>query len=134
MRPTYCLATLAIGAILAVGLTPAFAGTEAQYPTVYTKFKYKLDDGVATFKGTITSGKGGCIPDRKVTLYRTKSGHTKKLGGDHTNKKGKFEIDLGNGRPSNGEYYSEIKQTNIGSSSNKKICLGRTSGSVTLSG
>ncbi len=132
MRPTHWLAALAIGAILALGASAAFAAT-TQYPTVFTKFKYKLDGGVATFKGDINSSKGGCVPDRKVKLYRKKNGNTKKLGGDHTNNKGKFEIDLGNGPPSDGKYYATIKQTNIGSSSNKKICLARTSGSVKLS-
>lgn len=132
MRHTYRLAALVIGAILALGVSSAFAGT-TQYPTVFTKFKYKLDNGVATFKGEINSPKGGCIGDRKVKLYRKKSGNTKKLGGDHTNNKGKFEIGLGKGPPSDGKYYATIKQTNIGSSQNKKICLARTSGSVKLS-
>jgi hypothetical protein len=101
---------------------------------VFTKFKYKLENGVATFKGEIDSAKGGCVPDRKVKLYRQKSGNTDKVGGDHTNNKGKFEIDLGSGPPKTGKYYATIKQAKIGSSSNKKTCLGRTSGSVKISG
>jgi hypothetical protein len=129
MRYTHWLATLVIGAILALGVSPAFAGT-TQYPTVFTKFKYKLDGGVATFKGEIDSTKGGCVGDRKVKLYRQHSGNTDKVGGDHTNNKGKFEIDLGNGPPKDGKYYAEIKQTKL---SSDKTCLGRTSGSVKLS-
>lgn len=117
--------------LLAAGLLTAgiaFAGT-AEYPTAFTKFKYKLADGEATFKGEINSSKGGCIKDRPVKLYRQHSGKTKKIGGDHTNGKGKFEIDLGSGRPGDGKYYAKIKQTTIGSGT----CLDRTSGSVKLS-
>jgi hypothetical protein len=122
------LTALAVSAIVALAATPALAGG-SQYPTLFTKFKYKLDGGVATFKGEIGSVKGGCVPDRKVKLYRQHSGETDKVGGDHTNNKGKFEIDLGNGPPRDGKYYAEIKQTKL---SSDKTCLGRTSGSVKI--
>jgi hypothetical protein len=128
MRQTRCLAVLATSAIVALGGTAAFAGT-TQYPTVFTKFKYKLADGEATFKGQIGSQKGGCIQDRPVKLYRQHSGKTKKIGGDRTKNNGKFEIDLGTGRPGDGKYYAKVKQTGISSGT----CLGRTSGSVKLS-
>jgi hypothetical protein len=128
MRPAHRLAGLAIGATVMLGASSAAADT-AEYPTAFTKFKYKLDGGVATFKGEIDSSKGGCVTGRKVTLYRQHSGKTKKVGGDHTNSKGKFEIDLGNGRPSDGKYYAKINQSSIG----KGTCLDRTSGSVKLS-
>ena len=123
------LTAWAVGALVALTAAPALAGSSTQYPTLFTKFKYKLDGGVATFKGEIDSSKGGCVGDRKVKLYRQHSGTTDKVGGDHTNNKGKFEIDLGNGPPRDGKYYSEIKQTKI----NSGTCLGRTSGSVKLS-
>ena len=124
---------VAVGAIVALGVGTASAAP-TQYPTVFTKFKYKAENGVATFKGQIDSPKGGCVPDRKVRLYRKKSGNTDKVGGDHTDGKGKFEIGLGSGPPKQGKYYAEIKQTNIGASGNKKTCLGRKSGSVKISG
>jgi hypothetical protein len=128
MRPAHWLAALVATAIVAMGANPASAGT-TEYPTAFTKFKYKLDGGVATFKGEIDSPKGGCVGGRKVKLYRQHSGNTKKVGGDHTNNKGKFEIDLGNGPPRDGKYYAEIKQTAIGSGT----CLARTSPSVKVS-
>ena len=132
MRHTHWLAALAIGAILALGASAAFAAT-TQYPTVFTKFKYKLDGGKAEFKGLIGSQKGGCLSDRKVKLFRQKNGNKSKLGGDHTDGKGKFVIDLGSGPPKDGKYYAEVLQTKIGSSSNRKTCLARTSGSIKLS-
>jgi hypothetical protein len=127
------LAAFAVSAFVALGPGTASAGT-TEYATVFTKFKYKLKNGAAEFKGQIDSSKGGCVPDRKVKLYRRKSGNTDKIGGDHTNGKGKFEIDLGSGPPRNGKYYAEIKQTKIGNSPSKKTCLARTSGSVKISG
>jgi hypothetical protein len=92
-------------------------------------FKYKLENGVGTFKGTIAASKGGCVEDRAVKLYRQASGDTKELGADHTNGKGRFEIDLGAGSPKKGKYYAKIKEAKLGSST----CLARTSPSVRLS-
>jgi hypothetical protein len=132
MRPTSRLAPVAVSVLVVVGSGTASAGT-TQYPTAFTKFKYKLENGKATFKGQIDSPKGGCVPDRKVKLFRKKSGNTKSLGADHTNNKGKFEFDLGSGPPKQGKYYAKVKQATIGSSSNKKTCLDRTSPSVKLS-
>ena len=106
--------SLLVVAICLVATGSALAGGNT-YPTAYTKFKYELDDGEASFKGQIDSTKGNCVKDRKVVLYRKKNGDKKKLGGDHTNNKGKFDIDLGSGRPKNGTYYAKIKQTTIGS-------------------
>jgi hypothetical protein len=121
---------MAVVAVVALGPGTAAAGGE-QYPTVFTKFKYKLSGGEAQFKGQIDSSKGGCVPDRKVKLFRKKSGDTDKVGGDHTDNKGKFEIDVGS--PKDGKYYVEAKQAKIGSSSSPKTCLARTSGSVKIS-
>lgn len=132
MRAAGLVAALAAAAVLVLVAGTASASV-TQYPTVFTKFKYKLDNGKAEFKGQIGSQKGGCVPDRKVKLFRQKNGKKSKLGGDRTNGKGHFEIDLGSGRPKNGKYYAEVLQTKIGSSSNRKTCLARTSGSVKLS-
>ncbi len=129
MRRIRWLIAVAVCAV-AASIAHVAIAADTQYPTAFTKFKYKLDAGVATFKGQIDSPKGGCVSDRKVKLYRQHGGKTDKVGGDHTNNKGKFEIDLGNGRPKDGKYYSTVKQAQL---SSDKTCLSRTSGSVTLS-
>jgi hypothetical protein len=127
-RPAIALAV--VTAAIGVSLFPAAPAPAAtQYPTVFTKFKYKLEDGKATFKGTIDSPKGGCVKDRKTVLYRQHNGNTDKVGGDHTNNKGKFEIDLGNAAPGNGKYHAKVKQSKLGDNT----CLARTSGSVKVS-
>jgi hypothetical protein len=122
--------TLAMAAVIGPGI--AIAGGK-QYATFFTAFKYKLKDGKAEFKGAIDSSKGNCVPDRKVVLYRKKNGETKKLGGDHTNNKGKFEIDLGSGPPKNGTYQAVVNKAKIGDSKQKNTCLSRSSPKLKLS-
>jgi hypothetical protein len=124
--------TLITGAMLAAVLAPAGAlagGTS--YPTSFTKFKYEISNGEASFKGKIDSPKSNCIPDRKVKLIRKKNGDEKKVGDDKTNGKGKFQIDLGSGPPKDGKYYAEAKSATVGDNGN--TCLAKTSGSVKLS-
>ena len=124
--------SMAIGAALAAMIAPASAlagGTS--YPTSFTKFKYEIDNGQASFKGKIDSPKSNCIPDRKVKLIRKKNGDEKKVGDDKTNGKGKFAIDLGSGPPKDGKYYAEVKAATVGNNGNS--CLAKTSGSIKLS-
>jgi len=134
MNPIHRRVVIAALAVVAAAVAVPGPATAAntQYPTFFTKFKYELKDGEATFKGKIDSSKGGCVGDRKVVLYRKKNGENKKLGGDHTNEKGKFSIDLGNGPPKNGTYHAVVNKSKIGSS-NDKTCLDRKSPSLKLS-
>jgi hypothetical protein len=102
----------------------ADAGTNPQYPTVFTKFKYK---GGESFSGKIDSTKGGCVGGRKVILFRKHDGNSDKVGSDHTEDSGKFKIELSGGPPKDGKYYAKVKQSKLG---NGAICLERESGSV----
>jgi hypothetical protein len=124
--------SIVTGAVLAAIVAPpaAMAGGTS-YPTTFTKFKYEISNGEASFKGKIDSPKSNCIPDRKVKLIRKKSGDEKKVGDDKTNGKGKFDIDLGSGAPKEGKYYAEVKAATVGNNGN--TCLARTSGSIKLS-
>ena len=108
IRIVAVVAALAFVAAVAVP-TGALAGGK-QYPTFYTKFKYVLKNGDSKFKGQIDSTKGNCIKDRKVVLYLKKNGNKKKLGGDHTNNKGHFDIDLGKAKAKKGTYVSQVNQ------------------------
>jgi hypothetical protein len=130
-RTALTLGALVVAAALALP-TAALAGGN-QYPTFYTAFKYKLKNGESSFKGTIDSPKGNCIKDRKVVLYLKKNGDKTKLGGDHTNNKGKFDIDLGKAKVKKGTYFSQVNQAKIGNSGNKNVCLETKSGSVKIS-
>ena len=130
-RIAAALGVIAIAVAVAVP-SGALAGGK-QFPTFFTAFKYKLKNGESSFKGQIDSTKGNCIKDRKVVVYLKKNGDKKKLGGDHTNNKGKFDIDLGKANPKKGTYFSQVNQAKIGNSGNKNVCLETKSGSVKVS-
>jgi hypothetical protein len=124
----------AIASALLIGVLGAAAGAASadstQYPTFFTKFKYK---GGESFSGNIDSPKSGCVDGRKVVLYRKQNGNQKKLGGDKTDENGKFKISLSGGQIQNGKYYAIVKQDKIG---NGAVCLEKQSGyvKVTISG
>jgi hypothetical protein len=122
-----------VASIAALGLLAVAPALGAgQYPTAFTKFKYELSGGEAEFIGKIASSKGACVDGRKVKLFRKHHGNETKLGGDHTNGKGKFVIDLGSGTPRKGSYHAEVKQAKVGDS-NQNTCLARSSPTVKLS-
>ncbi len=125
---------VAVACLAAIGPASALAGGN-QYPTFFTAFKYKLKNGESKFKGQIDSTKGNCVVYRKVVLYRKKSGDKKKLGGDHTNNKGKFDIELGGGNPKSGTYFAVVNQAKIGDNDGKKnTCLSQKSPKLKLTG
>lgn len=127
-------AVAAVACVAVIGPASALAGGN-QYPTFFTAFKYKLKNGESKFKGQIDSTKGNCVGDRKVVLYRKKSGDKKKLGGDHTNNKGKFDIELGGGNPKSGTYFAVVNQAKIGDNDGKKnTCLSQKSPKLKLTG
>ena len=127
-------AVAAVACVAAIGPASALAGGN-QYPTFFTAFKYKLKNGESKFKGQIDSTKGNCVGDRKVVLYRKKSSDKKKLGGDHTNNKGKFDIELGGGNPKSGTYFAVVNQVKIGDNEGKKnTCLSQKSPKLKLTG
>lgn len=127
---------LTVSVLIAIAIAipgQAIAGGN-DYATFFTAFKYKLKNGDAKFKGQIDSGKGNCVKGRKVVLYRKKNGDKKKLGGDHTSSKGKFDIDLGQGKPKSGTYFAEVNQAKIGDNDGKKnTCLSTKSPKLKLS-
>jgi len=127
-------AVAAVACVAAIGPASALAGGN-QYPTFFTAFKYKLKNGESEFKGQIDSTKGNCVGDRKVVLYRKENGDMKKLGGDHTNNKGKFDVELGGGKPKSGTYFAVVNQAKIGDNEGKKnTCLSQKSPKLKLTG
>lgn len=129
-----CRVAIALLASMAIALPASALAGGKQYATFFTAFKYKLKNGESKFKGQIDSTKGNCVKDRKVVLYRKKNGDKKKLGGDHTNAKGKFDIELGKAKPKSGTYFAEVNQAKIGNNDGKKnVCLSTKSPKLKLS-
>jgi hypothetical protein len=129
-RPnTKLIAAVAAVALLAIVATTAWAAT-TKYPTVFTEFKLKAGSSGGKFNGQIDSTKGKCVNKRQVKLFRKHNGNKKKLGGDKTNSKGKFSIDI-SGKLKNGSYYSKVSKKDF--DSGKKVCEDRTSGTIKIS-
>lgn len=109
---------------LALCAAPALAAASgSQSPTFFTKFKWK---GGKSFSGLIGSPNSHCVRDRKVILYRKKSGNAHKEGSDRTEGNGKFKIEL-SGKIQEGKYYAVVKQAKL---NNGDVCAERQSGSV----
>jgi hypothetical protein len=122
--------SLVVGAIVALGAGTASAGS-VPYPTYFREFTLKASASHGDFKGKIGSPKAKCVNERKVKLYRKHSGAKQKLGGDKTNAKGKFAIDLSKPKLKDGSYYAKVKKKGFDNGS--KVCLDVTSGTIKVS-
>jgi hypothetical protein len=90
------IAALAIAAVLA---TSAAAASSFR-TTVIVSLKFPA------FHGKLASPKHGCIKDRKVKLFRSRSGPDKLLGTDKSEDNGRWSIPIGN-RLTSGAYYAK---------------------------
>ena len=126
---TKLIAALAAVALLAIVATTAWAAT-TKYPTIFTEFKLQAGSSGGKFKGQIDSTKSKCVNGRQVKLFRKHNGNQKKLGGDKTDSKGKFSIDI-SGKLKNGSYYSKVSKKDF--DSGKKVCKSVESGKIKIS-
>src|SRR4051794_20956521 len=124
MAPSRTTAAVAVAALLIAAGGAAASTGPTQYPTFFTKFKFK---GGELFAGEISSPKGGCVGGRKVKLFLKQNGNQNSLGGDKTDSKGKFKIELSGGPLQEGKYYAKVKQDRLG---NGDVCLKKQSGYV----
>lgn len=125
---TRLIALLLAVSVLALGAGAAWAATK--YPTVFTEFKLKTSSSGGKFKGQIDSTKGKCVNKRQVKLFRKHNGNKKKLGGDKTDDKGNFSIDI-SGKLKDGSYYAKVSKKDF--DNGKKVCEDVTSGKIKLS-
>jgi len=96
------IVSLAIGAILVV---PA-SGAASFKTQVIVSLKFPA------FHGKLASPKGGCIKDRKVKLFRVRSGPDKLLGTDRSEDNGKWSIPIGKRLTSGGYYAKAVARGN----------------------
>jgi hypothetical protein len=90
------IASLAILALLAVPVAAS-----ASFKTrVIVSLKFPA------FHGKLASPRAGCVKDRKVKLFRTRSGPDKLLGTDKSEDNGKWSIPIGK-RLTSGGYYAK---------------------------
>jgi len=93
---------LALTAAIAIGaLTPA---TAQDMPF---ESKIRLKDSFPAFHGKVKSDSSQCIFDRKIRLFKVKSGEDKVLGKTRTDAEGRWEILM---EPKSGVYYAKVNQ------------------------
>jgi hypothetical protein len=86
---------------LAGALLPAVSAAGSSYSTkVIVSLKFPA------FHGKLKAGKSACATDRKVKLFRQRSGPDKLLGTDESNAKTKWSIPIGK-RLTSGSYYAK---------------------------
>jgi hypothetical protein len=96
------IVSLAIGALLAVPATGA-----ASFKTrVIVSLKFPA------WHGKLASPKGACIEDRKVKLFRLRSGPDKLLGTDKSEDNGTWSIPIGKRLTSGGYYAKAVARGN----------------------
>jgi len=98
-RRSALLAVLIVA--LAGALFPAASVAGLGYST-----KFIVSLKFPAFHGTLKSGKGICVKDRRVKLFREKSGPDKLLGTDKSNAKAEWSIPIGK-RLTSGSYYAK---------------------------
>jgi hypothetical protein len=98
------IAVLSIVA-LAAALLPAVSVAGASYST-----KVIVSLKTPAFHGKLKSSRSACTSDRRVKLFRKKSGPDKLLGADRSNAEGKWSIPIGK-RLTPGSYYARAPAT-----------------------
>lgn len=115
-------AATALGGIM---LVSAAAPANAQDMPFASKIR--LENGFPAFHGKVKSDSPDCIANRKVRLFKEKSGPDKLLGKDRTDSAGEWEI-LKTPRP--GVYYAKVNE--FGQETPQLVCLADKSNKVAI--
>jgi hypothetical protein len=101
-RRTAFVALFACLAVLAVLVAAPLAGAAKPHATkVVVSLKFPA------FHGSLKSADDGCLGGRKVSMFRKRSGKTKRLGTDISNGRGRWKIAVGKHLTS-GEYFATV--------------------------
>ncbi len=98
-------------AALGVGLAaPAAHAAPADTHIEFESIEYSVPDGESRYAGEIFSDRRKCLLDRKITVYRKRSGKDEKIGKGEANedKPNKFGWSVFSpGQAKNGKYYAK---------------------------
>ncbi|MDX6586568.1 MAG: hypothetical protein QOI31_1041 [Solirubrobacterales bacterium] len=95
-------ALLVVAAVFAIAVVPMSATGHGKYPTEVT---IKGPNG--DFSGKVKSDADPCKVDRKVTVFKKRSGDDKKIGSDTSEPNGAWST--GNSGENNGKFYAKAK-------------------------
>ena len=131
MKKVAVLALVAMISALAMGALSADAAKVKKYNTQVT-INFVGGTYGDKFNGKVKSPNKKCRKGRTVVVKRNESGSDPKIGTDKSNKKGKWEVDVGGLAPA-GKYYAIAKKKNLGKKNGvKQICKKARSKSVTV--
>ncbi len=114
--------TITLASVL---LTGAVAPAGAQDMPFASKIRLK--DGFPAFHGEVKSDSPDCVANRKVRLFKEKSGPDKLLGKARTNAAGKWKILK---TPKSGVYYAKVNEFAV--ETPQLVCLADTSQKVAI--
>jgi hypothetical protein len=97
-----------------VALAMPFFGTAALGASAFnTKLTIQFSRAAGRFSGRVSSPNHACVVNRKVTVYRTKSGPDPAVGADMTSAAGRWRVKPG-GRLVAGDYYAKTPSVRLG--------------------
>jgi hypothetical protein len=85
---------LAVVACLALGAATLAAGSAGARGINMYDSQVKILNGPPAFHGKVTSAHNVCKNQRHVAMFKRRSGHDQKLGGDQTGPAGRWEIEV----------------------------------------
>jgi hypothetical protein len=121
---------------LAVAACAALAGVAiAAIPALATQTvkidsKVTISNNAPAFHGRVKSSNSACEQQRKVKLFKKRSGADKLLGKDKTNNHGKWEIVV---QPlKSGAYYAKVVRREEGTAGTIFVCRGDRSRTIPI--
>jgi hypothetical protein len=120
---------------LAIAACVAFAGAAiAAIPAlgaiVKINSKVTISNNAPAFHGRVKSSNTACEQQRKVKLFKQRSGADKLLGKDKTNHHGKWEIVV---QPlKSGAYYAKVVRREEGTAGTTFVCRGDRSRTIVI--
>jgi hypothetical protein len=85
------------------------------------------------FNGDVTSPRGGCVADRRVTLYRELDGADEATGSDRTDENGLWSVSKHTSEvPGGSFYYAQVKKRDIGRPGHDHVCRGARSETINI--
>ena len=105
-----------LAALIAAGtLVLSSAGVAAAQSTTFkTSLTINFNKGSDSFSGSVKSPKSACIRQRKVSVYRKRSGSDQKIGADSSSSSGRWRVKVG-GNARRGDYYAKTKRAMLSS-------------------
>ena len=120
---------LAIAACVALA-GAAIAAIPALGAIVKIDSKVTISNNAPAFHGRVKSSNTACEQQRKVKLFKQRSGADKLLGKDKTNHHGKWEIVV---QPlKSGAYYAKVVRREEGTAGTTFVCRGDRSRTIVI--